>query len=164
MKIKTRLTKGWSTHQTMLIKTVMKCEGDVLELGAGLFSTPLLHWMCKMLGKKLVTYENDPQFYKLAKTFTSSRHKIILTEDWSDAPANKLWGVVFIDHHPEKQRAIDAIRFKDIAEYIVMHDTEKGHKYDYELVYPHFKCIYQWTECKPHTAVVSNLKDLSWLV
>jgi hypothetical protein len=35
-----------------------KTDGDVLELGLGVFSTPYLHYQCILSKRKLVSYEN----------------------------------------------------------------------------------------------------------
>ena len=141
----------------MILKYVPLCSGDVLEIGSGLFSTPLLHWLCKGLGKNLITYENDERFFNFAQTFEDETHKVILIKDWNDIPV-KQYGVVLIDHAPESRRAVDAIKFKD-SEYVIMHDTE-ARVYGYDQVWPHFEHRFDWKDCRPWTSVVSNIKLL----
>ena len=59
MKLKqVNAKKFWTTHMPVIIKFIQATEGRVLELGAGLFSTPLLHWLCAEKGRKLYTYED----------------------------------------------------------------------------------------------------------
>lgn len=164
MKFEFHNPKSWSTHMPMLIKTVLISKGDVLEIGGGVFSTPLLHWLCKLQGRRLVTYENDPTTYEFVRQFQSHIHSVRWIDNWDEMDFKKHWGVVFIDHHPEPRRAVDAINFKDKADYIVMHDTEKPHKYGYDGVWEHFKYVHHWKDCRPWTSVVSNYKDLSKLV
>lgn len=154
-------TKGWTTHMPMLIKTVQMSKGDVIEVGGGIFSTPLLHWLCKILNRKLITYENEPTFYRLAHEFQSPSHRIRWIDNWDDMDFKTHRGVVFIDHHPSERRGIDVINYKDSADYIVMHDSEKPEKHSYDKVWEHFKYVYHWKDCKPWTSVVSNFKDLS---
>ena len=153
--------KGWSTHNTMLIKAVLASEGPVLELGGGMFSTPLLHWMCKSLDRQLVTCENDEEFfYLVVKNFQSRQHITRLIKDWdTELDLKRHWGVVFVDHHPNGRRYYDAIRFKDTADYIVMHDTDpegqRQHmRYDFMKVWPNFKYIYHWKACRPWSSVI----------
>lgn len=154
--------KGYSTHNTLLLKAVNACKGNVVEFGGGFFSTPLLHWVCKDLGKNLVTLENDTTFYDFTKQFRSKSHKVIFIEDWDDFKADSNWGVVFIDHdQPYQRRGYDAIRFKDVAEFIVIHDTEHEKLYGYDEVWSHFKYRYDWKECRPWTSVISNLVDVT---
>lgn len=145
----------------MLIKAVLASEGDVVEVGGGVFSTPLLHWLCKNLNRKVITYEDHPDFYKFSREFQSPLHRVRLIENWDAMDFKTHRGVVFIDHHPEFRRGIDAINFKNSADYIVMHDTERSGKYGYSKVWQHFKYVHHDKGCKPWTSVVSNFKDLS---
>ena len=55
MKIK----PAWSSYLPLLIKVLQCSEGPVLELGTGLVSTPVLHWLCFDMGRELVSYD-DP--------------------------------------------------------------------------------------------------------
>jgi len=148
----------------MLVKCVQRVDKPVLELGAGLFSTPLLHWLCKEQGVKLVTYENVEEYYKFSKSFQSREHRIRLTDDWSKVENNgTFWGVVFIDHAPAERRHIDAIRFADKADIVIIHDSDEREIYQYDNVYPHFKYRYDWTACRPYTTVLSNFNNLKWI-
>jgi hypothetical protein len=156
-----KFNKKWTTHQTMLIKCVEKTNKPVLELGSGLFSTPLLHWLCKIQGVALWTYENEDEFYNFAKGFRSKMHRIRLIKDWDELDLKTHFGVVFIDHHPPLQRGKDVIKFKNNADYIILHDTEKEESYGYDKVWSHFKYRYDWKDCPPYTTVLSNFKDLS---
>lgn len=149
--------KAWTTHMPMLIKYVQLAKGDVMELGAGPSSTPLLHWLCR--DKKLFTYENTQHYYDYAKQFQSKTHSIRKVENWDDIKTKKHWGVIFIDHAPPAQRGKDVIKFKDSADYIICHDSE-GKDYGYEEVFKHFKYRYDWKDCYPWTTVLSNFKEL----
>ena len=162
LKIKVETVKNWTTHMTCLLKVMEHSSGQVLEIGGGPFSTPLLHWVCKMQGRKLITYENEPTFYKLCKGFQSNLHRVRFIENWNDIPLEN-YGVVFIDHHPDERRVVDLIRFKDHADYLVMHDTEKEEKYKLKQAYPLFKYMFVWKEAKPWTSVFSNKHNLEFL-
>lgn len=155
--------KSWSTHMPMLLKVLLMSTGDVVEVGGGVFSTPLLHWLCKIQNRKLITYEDEPEFYRFTREFQSQTHSVRLIKNWDEMDFKTHRGVVFIDHHPEHRRGLDAIRFKDSADFIVMHDTERPEKYNYAGVWEHFKYVRHDTGCKPWTSVVSNKFDLSKL-
>jgi len=163
------LPKGYSTHNALLLKILAVSEGDVLELGGGAFSTPLLHWYCKNQNRQLITYDDNEDYYLYEKQFQSKLHRIRLVKDWDEVDTKTHRGLVFIDHGGKTSAGIrrgqDVIRFKDTADYIVMHDTEpKGWKgYGYDKTWEHFKYVYHWKECLPYTSVVSNFKDLLWL-
>lgn len=163
MLIQANFGKNMTTHMGVLIRVLQASDGDVVELGSGPSSTPLLHWLCKDLNRRLITYETDPEFYKFAKEFQSRGHSITFVKNWDSIDTNTHHGVVFIDHAPAERRGVDVIRFKDSADYVILHDTEKENMYGYEQVWQHFKYSYTWKECLPWVSVVSNFKDLSWL-
>jgi len=153
---------GWSTHLPMLIKTVLHSDKPVIEFGAGIYSTPILHWLCEERGIELITYENDPICYNFCKDYASKNHKVIFIKDWDEIPLDKQYGVVLIDHVPLKRRGVDAIKFKDNADYIVLHDTGIPRKFGYHKVWEHFKYRHDWKKFHPFTSVVSN-KNLDFL-
>ena len=157
--------KETSTHTLALMRAVKETEGDVCELGAGFSSTALLHWICQ--GRKLVTYENNPGYVHYARKFRTYNHKVKEVKDWNEVDFNRHWSVVFVDHTIGKrswekglQRGDTAVQFKN-ADILVMHDSEKPEHYHYDMVYPHYKYRFDWTECKPWTVVLSNVIDVS---
>ncbi len=157
--------KETSTHTLTLMKAIQSTKGDVCEVGAGLSSTALLHWICQ--GRKLVTYENDHAYAHYARKFQSYNHRIKEVKNWDEIDFDRHWSVVFIDHTIGRksfekglQRGDTAIKFKN-ADIIVMHDTEKSEHYHYDKVFPLFKYRYDWKECMPWTSVVSNTIDVT---
>lgn len=144
-----------------LIRVLHISQGDVVELGTGPFSTPLLHWVCKDMHRTLVSYETNPDYYQFAKQFRSYFHKVIFVKNWDEIDTETHRGIVFDDHHPMNRRETEAIRFKDSADYVVMHDTELTNQFP--NIEQHFKYIYTWKGCRPWTSVASNFKDLSEL-
>lgn len=152
-----RLLKSYGTHNPVLIKAIQNTQGTVVEFGSGIFSTPLLHWLCA--GRKLITYEDDKEYYNFANQFRSRNHSVRLIDNWDSIPIYP-WSVVLIDHKTER-RKLDALRVKD-SEIVILHDSETD-TYKYSEVHPHFKYVYQWKFCEPWTAVVSNTIDFSLL-
>jgi hypothetical protein len=153
----------------MLLKYAQKTKGPILELGSGIHSTPIFHWICAENKRKLLTYENDKEWYKYAKQYQSRYHTIRLVDNWDKLeftpPTNSSqkrkkgrWSVVLIDHDIDR-RFIDPVRLKDSADYIILHDTNTP-AYNYDKVWDHFKFKYHWRYCKPHTSVVSNFYKL----
>lgn len=158
------LSKPYTTHMGTLIRVLLHSKGDVVECGGGVFSTPLLHWLCKAMDRNLITYEHDPDYYAFERMFQSRQHRIRFVEDWDKIDTKKHVGVVFIDHHPPERRMIETLRFKDTADYIVIHDTERESRtYNRQEVFDEFKYRYDWKDCRPWTSVVSNLKEVSFL-
>ena len=158
------ISKNYTTHMSVLVKVLQMSEGTVIECGGGIFSTPLLHWLCKEMNRELITYEQDPTYYAFERTFQSRQHRIRFVENWDEISIPKHVGMVFIDHHPPERRMIETLRFKDSADFIVIHDTEReSRSYNLPEVFEQFKYRYDWKECRPHTSVVSNFHDLSFL-
>jgi hypothetical protein len=152
--------KGWGSHIPMLMKAIQLTDKKIVEIGAGIISTNFLHWYCRERDQKMVTYEEDDQYYHFAKSFVSLLHKVVKVENWEDISNKQDWGVLLIDNYTG-QRVKDLIKFKDSADYIVVHDTDKPEQYGFtDDVWGLFKYRYDWRECHPWTTVVSNKKDL----
>jgi len=164
MKIRISLghIKTFASHNTLLIKAILLSKGAICEVGAGLFSTPLLHAFCKAMNRPLVTYENSDVWFYFAKYFQSKTHRIRKIDNWDDMDFKRHWGLVFLDHAPAERRGIDMINFKNTADYIVMHDTNPTMEktYGYSEAWQHFKYRYDWTAYKPYTSIVSNFYPL----
>lgn len=158
-----RYNPNWSSHLPILIKVLNISEGPVLEMGMGLFSTPVIHWLCLDKKRTLVSYENDLNYFNQNKAFETPWHQIKLVDNWGRSDIeNTHWGLAFIDHTPEARRSIDIKRILNKADYIVVHDTEpeSEHKYHFAEIYPLFKYRYNYQRQKPFTTVLSNFKDL----
>lgn len=157
-----------STHFPMLIKTVQMTTGTVLEVGSGIFSTPLLHWLCYGQKRMVITIEHYKHYLDFASKFKSEWHQVLYKDPKKimefQVPNERL-SVVFIDHSPKRPRTRgdDALLFKDVADFVVLHDAGvDGHKkYGYDQLYSQFKYRYDWTGCLPHTTVLSNFIDVS---
>ena len=50
-----QIINEYATHQQILIKEALSCNGDILETGCGYYSTPLLLEIAKQKGVKLVS-------------------------------------------------------------------------------------------------------------
>jgi hypothetical protein len=155
------ISKGWGTHIPMLMKSISLTDKKVVEIGAGIISTNFLHWFCRERNQKMITYEQDDQYFHFAKSFVSILHKVVKVTNWDEISAEQNWGVLLIDNYPER-RVKDLIKFKDSADYIVIHDTDKPEQYGFtDEVWGLFKYKYEWKECHPWTTVVSNKVDLT---
>ncbi len=152
----------YSTHLPVLMQAIAKTSGDVLELGAGLFSTPLLHWLVAAKGRKLVSFDNDPRFYEWAGSLANQYHRIVFVKNWDDAWIEKPWDVVLVDHSPDERRIVEVRRLANLARYLIIHDSNGRYEknYHYSKIYKLFKYHLDFTEAEPSTTVLSNLVDL----
>ncbi len=150
--------KEWSSHIPLLVKVMEVSEGPVLELGAGLFSTPLLYWLCFDQDRQFISYDNSMEFAQTLQNFG-----VQFVDDWDSVKVAQ-YGVVFIDSAPPERRHIDVARFAEHADYIVIHDSQRhlDQYFHYKSIYGLFKYKYKYGEVKPHTTVLSNFKELKW--
>lgn len=159
------------SHLPLLIKLMERVDKPVLELGIGWNSTPLLHWLCKKKGLNLISLESDLVWLEKFQEFSGKFHTVGYFDfmDWEQtflADKKISFGMVFVDHRPARKRRSSALYFKDRANYIVLHDSELADDpaYKYRSVYDKFKYKFEYKAVgKPHTIVLSNKKDLSWL-
>lgn len=160
----------YSTFLPVLMEVMERTTGDVLELGPGVFSTPVLHWLCKKMKRRLLTIENDEKWFNFCRRYYQSshrqpiRHRFIFVKNWDDAsdPINKEWDVVLVDHSPSKRRVVEIRKLAGLAKYIIIHDSDeqKERVYHYSTIYPLFKYRYDFKEVEPATTVLSNFIDL----
>ena len=143
-----------------------KTNGDVLELGMGVFSTPYLHYKCMLDNRKLVSYENFESWmnFFVKYGYRNENHEINFVEKYANAPIDKEWDLVLIDQTPDWSRAEEVRRLKDKAKYIVIHDSNEGRNYEqyhYKDIYPLFKYKSVWDKDRNHASILSNFVDLT---
>ena len=169
MGMKMHVSIRYSTHLPVLMEVMKRTKGDVLELGPGVFSTPVLHWLCKEQKRKLLTVESHKKWSWFCRQYyDTDLHKHLWVEKWDDAKKaiSKKWDVVLVDHSPSDRRRVEIALLANLAKYIVIHDADEGkdREYHYSKIYPLFKYKYHFGEVEPATVVLSNfvnLKDFS---
>lgn len=138
-------------------------DGAVLEMGMGYCSTPILHWLCAVNKRKLVSIDNDPKYFKIWKSFACDFHQLFLVEDWEQAEIETNWDVVLIDHKPAERRKEDVKRLANLAKLLVLHDSNGSNDklYHYSEIYPLFKWKFVYGKYYPETVLLSNVIDLT---
>lgn len=153
---------NYGTHLPALLKVMSLTDGDVLELGTGVFSTPLLHYLCMLNGRNLVSYDNDAKWDKWVGYYRAPFHKILYVDNWDDADIERPWDVALVDHSPSIRRKEDIRRLANHAKYIVVHDTTKTyyHTYKYHEIWDLFQYRKVWDGDQRRADVFSNFVDL----
>jgi hypothetical protein len=152
-----------ASHIPLLVRVFDISKGDVLEVGTGYYSTLILHWLASLTERKLVSYENHKRWYRKAVQWESALHQIVLCQNWDIADFdNQHWGMAFVDHSPGYRRPREVARLANLAEYIVIHDTQPriGEAYQFSQTWGQFKYCYHYTKIVPCTTVVSNFHEL----
>jgi len=161
---------SYATHLGPLIACINKTDGDVLELGMGLFSTPYLHYACTIGKRSLLSLDNDKEWVrKFASSdfshflYENQYHHLQYIENWDETPIDKEWDVVLVDQTPDSARKESVKRLANLVQYIIIHDTNERHEknYYYSEIYPLFKHKRVWDKDDRHATVLSNFRDLS---
>ena len=159
-----KVSLAYGTHLPCLIKAFSKTTGDILELGTGIFSTPYLHYACMLANRKLVSYENYENWFKflMKYNYENENHELHFVEQYKDAPIERPWDIVLIDQTPDSSRTEEIRRLKDLAKYIVIHDSNPSNDRvtHYSEIYPLFKYRNDWNGDNNSATVLSNLVDL----
>lgn len=162
---------NWGTHQTPLLTAVMNTNGPILEMGCGDFSTPLLHAICSVNQRMLLSTDTDKEWLNLFLDLETPWHTFAYVpvfdnpknpqeNKWNAIGNDVHWSIVFIDHHPGTRRAVDIQRLRSHTDIFVVHDTEKGYK-GYKSVLASFKYKFVYKRYKKQTTLVSDTIDVT---
>jgi len=161
-RIKTHAFRG--SHLPVLMKLVNTTNGPILELGCGFYSSIYLHWACFSTKRKLVTCENNPEYFDFINQFKTDYHAINCVENFGPIYGREQWGIAFVDHSPEGNRT-ESIRNLVHSDFVVAHDTEDRRgsvrRYNYASIYDLFKYRYRYDVTWPNTTVFSNKYDVT---
>ena len=154
---------NYGSHLPILIKALSITDGMVLEFGTGIFSTTFLHWACCLDKRKLISYENGVSYYESYKDFNNDYHQVVLVKDWDEIILPEHCSVALVDHNSTHRRKEEVRRLANIADYIVIHDSnpEVDRHFRFSKVYPLFKYRKDFTYSTTNTSVLSNFKDLT---
>jgi len=154
---------GHASHIVPLVRAFDISQGDVLELGMGWYSTPILNWLCGVAGRQLFSYDDVSEWTAPVRRHRKDYHRVAMIENWETVPIEVPWGLALVDHSPAERRGIEIRRLANWAEYIVIHDTQVDKSYGlygYDAIWPLFKYRYDYTRLLPQTTVVSNFHSL----
>ena len=144
----------YATHQRLLVKYLMQTNGPVIELGAGNYSTPILHEIASAQGRQLTTIDNNPEWLNRFKVFESANHTLTLLPSWDDFQPES-YGLAFVNHAdpPGHPRWLQVQKLLPVAGVIVIHDTEDD-LYGYAKLMGDIDVIDEDTTHRTHTRVI----------
>lgn len=148
----------WATHQQALVHAVMRTNGSVLEMGCGNYSTPILHEICTLQKRRLISVDNNKEWSDIFISFANEYHEIRFIESWDALDGE--YDVVFIDHAPAERRKVDIERFKDKCKIMVIHDYLQDHIYHHHDIINTFKYKKVFNFYNRQTVIVSNIIEL----
>jgi hypothetical protein len=161
-----KLSPRYGSHLPVLIQALARTHGPVLELGMGAYSTPILHAVCSLEWRSLFSVDNDKRLDDWAmnvEDYYCDFHKISWVDDWDKALIDYEWDVALVDHSPPERRVVEIRRLANLAQYIIIHDSNGRYErqYHYSTIYPLFKYKLDFTALEPSTTVLSNFHDLT---
>ncbi|MHC4620779.1 MAG: hypothetical protein ACYTEQ_23790 [Planctomycetota bacterium] len=156
-----RIGKSRGSYLPVLSKLVSMTDGPILELGVGFCSTPFLHWACYPTRRELISVENNPEYFRFAKSWKDDFHKVHCIDDYDKLDLSRDFTIAFIDHSPGPRRGIEADRLRH-ANYLVIHDSENANarRYGLHKVYKSFPYRYKYTAAFPSTSIWSMTHDI----
>jgi predicted O-methyltransferase YrrM len=145
----------YATHQRLLVKHMMQTTGPVIELGAGNYSTPILHEIAGAQGRHLTTVDHNPDWLNRFKIFENDVHTLTLLASWDDFKPSGAYGFAFVDHAdpPGHPRWLQVQKLLPVAGLILIHDTEDD-LYGYSKLMDLIDVIDEDTTFRTHTRVI----------
>jgi hypothetical protein len=129
-----------ATHLPILTLVGTLVQGDVVEVGSGQHSTPLLvEWARD--GREVYTLEESPEWHNMYVVDPPPTYHSILTDDaagtlrtlsWRTPIFKNRWGIAFIDGKAASRAACIASVAHD-ASVVLVHDTEDDKEYIYQM-------------------------------
>lgn len=159
---------AYSTHLPALLAMVQRTregKGPILELGAGVHSTPALHALAEAGGRRLVTVDTSKAWAERFKHLASDFHDVLFVDPSGiqDVIATETsWAVALVDHKPPAARGRSVKLLAERARFVVVHDTEPDGphyaEYGYEEAFRRYSFISHWTVDRPWTTVLSRFE------
>ena len=163
----------FGSHQPILIHLLNTItEGDVMEFGVGIHSTPIMHTICAQQGRKLLSIDNDKEWFNPNEKYRTKDHEMNLFDNDKLLRCeydffNRNFAIIFVDAAPGPLRQFLIEKMKGHADYMIVHDTEeaihpgfhKGHDvYNYD--FSSFKHVLHFEKIMPATSVISDLDEI----
>jgi len=153
------MTDGYSTHQRMLVKYLMRTSGPIVEIGCGDYSTPLIHEIAAAQGRTVCTLDSSADWLNRFASYKTDWHSFLHVESWDDWQPEGRYGLAFIDHTPGPRRPIEFMKLRDVSDILILHDTE-ANGYDWHTLYSHMDHIETDADIRPSTTVLRGLNPV----
>jgi hypothetical protein len=162
--MKSHMYRG--SYLPILMKLLPITTGPILELGCGNFSTPFLHWSCHPTKRRLVTYENNKNYYNIflapiagnKRNLQNDFHEVHWVKTYDEVNYSEPWSIAFVDQDPGESRLESVVRLHH-AEYVVVHDTELRRSL-WKQSFARYPYQYTYRACRPWATLLSRTHDL----
>ncbi len=112
----------YSKHLEALVNAALINNEDILELGCGHYSTPILSSICKNQNKKLFIAASNEKWLNQFEEYGECE----LVNNWPSYLFDKKYGMVFLDNEQlTKDRLMLIPKIMNITNVLVIHDADK---------------------------------------
>jgi len=151
------------TFIPVLISAVENTAGPILEIGCGDNSTPLLHALCSVNERYLLSISVDKEMFSKYSYLNRPWHQITILPSVAHVNKDVWWSVVLIDYISETER-INAIKvLRATTDIFVVHDADSLH-HEFNNLLDSFKYRYDYKQYVPSTTIVSDTIDISLFI
>lgn len=147
----------WGSHQRTLIRAALRTPGDILEMGMGWYSTPLLQEIAAARGDRLFCYESDAAWLANVSRIIHKDVVSVKLVEWASFEIDPTWdlGLAFVDEYgPCSDRWPYMEALSKVAKTVVVHDA---HSPPFDLLRALFKHVQVIKVPGPPTVIASNL-------
>ena len=165
---------SYGSNSIPLVVSALLTEGDLLELGMGMYSTPLLHKLAVSKRAQAVSIDTKLEWANHFTFYNLTNNHLVYAMDYKDMNLfglDKMWGLVLVDHGQADTRHINIHNFANISQIVIAHDAEdtSEHMYKYEKnrIRPLFKyssrfsVFHQDKSTYTGTLILSNFIDVN---
>lgn len=152
---------GYSTHIEALAFCFMRTHGPVVELGAGWYSTPVLHGLCEAAGRDMLTIESEADWLQEFTAWETPWHRLTVDGRFT-LPKGPL-GLVLVDHGDLDRRAESVMEAKMRAQIVVIHDSQEELRERFlglDEALEAFTYRRDWSKLHPQTSALSDTVPL----
>jgi hypothetical protein len=118
---------AYATHQLVLLDVLGRIDKPILELGSGYYSTRQIHNAMEGRGIKVLTIDDNINWLSKYRDLENDWHGLTIMSDkdfekfcWMD---DTEYGLVFIDGTTWDSRTTATMRYKETADYVIIHDS-----------------------------------------
>jgi len=151
------------TFIPLLITAVANTSGPILEIGCGENSTPLLHALCSVDERSLMTIVADKKSLELFCFVAMPWHQLLYGASFEQIDISIARSVVLIDYVPQAVRMATIIKLRPKTEIFVVHDSNEINQ-SFGTLLSSFKYRYDDKHYVPNTTLVSDTIDVNLLI
>lgn len=162
---------AYGSHAAVLagmMAYIADTDGGVLELGAGWYSTPLLHAICAAQRRPLFTVESDTQWLTKFHPYRTEMHELLGRDTVKvDETLDGRWDLILVDQAPNSDRLLwlnSILACDRQPRFVIVHDMSPKNQSARRRTCARFEYTRLVRSMDPWTAVCSNVEPIPELI